>query len=219
MSWLFGPIGVVMNRVTIPKNCIKKRFSALFGRSESGAEQGSAGGFLGQRGSVLVEFGIVFAMLVTLLFVIIEGGLLIRARSQLKNATEEASRVAKIVGRRPDADARILEIFEKRGADDPNLIKKIVIFKVDGDDAAKPISNISSSCATGYADSGKCNVYTASDIGKAHGDLISDSWDPASRAGAPEYIGVLVIAEHVSPTGFLPNHEFVAESRRIQVRY
>lgn len=171
----------------------------------------------GTRGSVMVEFAIVITMLITLMFALIEGGVMIRNRNQAKNAAEAAVRRAHIVGTSPTADAEILQAINKLGVSGP-FVQKVVIFRVKMDDVTDSLESISSDCAAGIADSGKCNVYDASDIGKDAAALNSTRWDPAEREGAPEYIGVLIIARHTSPTGFLPDHTMKAESRMMQAR-
>lgn len=169
----------------------------------------------GQRGSVLVEMSIVLSMLIMLLLGILEGGVLIRNRNQIANAVESATRRAHISANKATADERILKTI-KDHALGPPLIEKVVVFRVKVDELTETLTEISSDCAAGIADSGKCNVYSGHDLGKSAGALNSSSWPPASREGAPEYIGVLVIAKHDSPTGLFSTHRFKAESRMIQ---
>lgn len=160
-----------------------------------------------ERGSTAVEFGLVAVALMSLVFGLIEGGLIVRAKNAVANSANEAARRGAIATNAANADYKILQTIKQRGALDLADIEYVVVYR-----AVHPSATPSSNCASGIAEAGKCNVYHLDDfnVGEAAFNCsdanLDASWCPSTRGGSDfEYVGVAVKAKHRGFTGFMGN--------------
>lgn len=158
-----------------------------------------------ERGAAIVEFALVTAVLFTLIFGLIEGGLLVRANNNVESSTDEAARRGAIAGSSTSADWMVLQQLRVRGLLAVTDVKYVVIYKADSSTSVP-----SESCRTGVPVNGECNVYQQSDFDLSSSAFgcsdpgLDANWCPTDRAesaGGFEYIGVWVDATHRGLTG------------------
>lgn len=147
-----------------------------------------------ERGGVIVEFAAVAMILVILIFGIVEGGLLFRAKLALANSTDEAVRQASIVGNRPTADYEILQQVLTHSTANASSIDQVVVFR-----AASPTDRPTESCREGISTTNECNVYIAEDFNRPPSDFgtcgaLDGNWCPTSRdtTTGGDMVGVLI---------------------------
>ena len=91
----------------------------------------------GDGGAALVEFALVATLLFTLLFGILEFGLMFRDRLTIANATQSAARVGASMGSAPEADITILRSLEQSLSTLPNsgvgIVRYVDIFRARAD--------------------------------------------------------------------------------------
>lgn len=134
-----------------------------------------------ERGGVIVEFAAVAMILVLLIFGVIEGGLLFRAKLSLSNSADEAVRSASIAGDRSTADYQILQRILKHSADGGASIERIIVFK-----ATDPTDGPAPTCAAGISTTNECNVYLKDDFARPETDFgscgaLDGNWCPTDR--------------------------------------
>lgn len=134
-----------------------------------------------ERGGVIVEFAAVSMILILLIFGVIEGGLLFRAKLALSNSTDEAVRSASISGDRGTADYEILQQILKHSADGGASIERIIVFR-----ASDPTDGPAPTCAAGISTTGECNVYEKDDFVRPETDFgacgaLDGNWCPTDR--------------------------------------
>ncbi len=170
------------------------------------------------RGSVLVEFGLIAAVLFMILLGLIEGGMVVRARNAVDSAADEAARRGATAANHELADWLILEQIQSRGVLAAADINFVVVFRADSGSAA-----IDPSCLAGTSVADVCNVYSREDFdlgAEAFGcesANLDSNWCPAEREvdnGRFEYLGVHIDAQHSTVTGMFGDVELVASSRR-----
>jgi len=153
-----------------------------------------------------VEFALVVGPLILLLFMILEGGLLLRAHAEVGSTVSGAVRSGSIAGAAGSADHEILQHINARSSS-PGNIRKVVIFHAQpGDDGPPSLCLSAPSSSLGA----ECNVYTASDLtsgASAFGCSGNDRfWCPTQRQTGienPDYVGVYVETEHRLVSGIL----------------
>ena len=158
----------------------------------------------GERGAAMVEFALVSVILFTIIFGLIEGGLLVRARNSMNNSADDAARRGAVAGADPSADWQILQQLRARGTLAAADINFVVVYRAPSSD-----SDPTAACRAGTPVADVCNVYELADfeIGSSSfdcGDATLDgSWCPNDRAvdGDFEYIGVYIDATHSGVTG------------------
>lgn len=142
---------------------------------------GSVRALEADRGGVIIEFAAVAVILVILIFGIIEGGLLFRAKLSLANSTDEAVRHASIVGDMPTADYEILQQILRHSADNGGSIERVVVFR-----AAVPSDGPTETCRDGISTTNECNVYVPEDFDRPESDFgvcgaLDGNWCPEDR--------------------------------------
>lgn len=181
-------------------------------RAGRGLRRASAG----ERGAAIVEFALVSVVLFTIIFGLIEGGLLVRARNAVNSSADEAARRGAIAGNDVSADWQILQQLRVRGALTAAQINFVVVYlATDSRDAP------SATCQAGTPVSGECNVYERADFELPSGLFVcadaalDGSWCPTTRAqdsSGFEYIGVWINATHTGLTGVFGDVELGAQS-------
>lgn len=152
----------------------------------------------------MVEFALVSVILFTIIFGLIEGGLLVRARNAINNSADEAARRGAIAGSDPSADWQILQQLRARGTLSAASINYVVVYRAPSIDA-----DPSAACMAGTPVADQCNVYERADFELASGAFdcgdadLDGSWCPGDRAndGEFEYLGVYIDATHTGVTG------------------
>lgn len=158
-----------------------------------------------ERGAAIVEFALVSVVLFTIIFGLIEGGLLVRARNAVNSAADEGSRRGSIAADQVSADWQILQQLRVRGALSSSQINYVVVFSAD-DSTDTP----NATCLAGIPMSDVCNVYEREEFELPSGSFtctdgnLDANWCPTTRAqdtAAFEYIGVYINATHKGLTG------------------
>ena len=153
-----------------------------------------------EDGAAIVEFALVVVVLFTIIFGLIEGGLMVRARNAVESAADDAARRGSIAGNDPLADWMILQQIRTRGVITAATINFVVIYRAD--DGSQPPTE---GCRLGTAEADECNVYSRADFdlsSTAFGCLtaaLDDNWCPADRLSGStsfDYLGVWVDATH-----------------------
>lgn len=143
-----------------------------------------------ERGATMLEFALVAVVLFTLIFGVIEGGLLVRAGSAINGAADEGARRGAVAANAVDADWQVLQQIKVRGTERSATIDQIVIYNA-GDATEGPPQ----ACLDGTPITDICNVYTRADLELPAADLPPCSWCPTSRDASLDefdYIGVWV---------------------------
>jgi len=157
------------------------------------------------RGAAIIEFALVAVVLFTLIFGLVEGGLLVRANNSVESSTDEAARRGAIAGDAAGADWMVLQQLRVRGLLAVADVNHVVVYKADSSS-----STPSETCRAGTPVAGECNVYGQEDFVLASGVFncsdtnLDANWCPALRADSPdefEYLGVWVDATHRGLTG------------------
>lgn len=151
----------------------------------------------------MVEFALVSLVLMTIIFGVIEGGLLVRASNAISSAADDAARRGAVAAEDPLADWMILQQLQTRGAVEAADINFVAVYRAN---AGGGIPN--EICRTGVAVEGVCNVYTRADLdlpATSFGCLtaaLDDNWCPSERRDdGVVYLGVWVDASHRGLTG------------------
>lgn len=152
----------------------------------------------------MLEFALISVVLLTLLFGLIEGGLLVRARNAIDNASDDAARRGAIAGNHEAADWMILQQIRARGAVEAATINFVVVYKAQNSTEPPPAQ-----CLTGVGVANLCNVYSRSDFEAASAAFgcsdpdLDGNWCPADRTGADgvEFLGIWIDATHKGLTG------------------
>lgn len=169
-----------------------------------------------ERGAAIVEFALVATFLFTVIFGMIEGGLMVRARNAVHSATDDATRRGAIAADDPLADWMILQQLRGRGLLSAATVNFVVVYRSD-EGSAPPTA----ACQAGTAVADECNVYTRADFDVAPGSFgclsaaLDANWCPTTRvagAGDFDYLGVWVDARHDSITGFLGDIDIKAST-------
>ena len=156
-----------------------------------------------EQGSTILEFALVAVVLFVLIFGLIEGGLLVRARNAMNSTADEAARRGAIAANDPAADWMILQQLRARGALAAADVNYVVVY-LAADGAALP----SETCLAGTPVDGECNVYERADFEIAASAFncsdagLDANWCPTDRAAdttAFESLGVWIDATY---TGF-----------------
>lgn len=163
----------------------------------------------------MLEFALVSVILFSTLFGLIEGGLLVRARNAVDNASDEGVRRAAVAVNDPTADWQILRQIRSHGATTAATIDSVIVYKADDTTSGPPPD-----CLLGVSVADRCNVYdnSAFDLPQsAFGCTGIDSfWCPETRGnsdpGEVLYVGVYIQARHQSVTGFLGTFSLDARS-------
>lgn len=163
----------------------------------------------------MLEFALVAVILFTLLFGLIEGGLLVRARNAMDNASDDAARRGAIAGNDALADWMILQQIRARGAIEAASINFVVVYKAENSSQPPPAA-----CLAGAGVADLCNVYSRADFDEASGAFgcanpgLDGNWCPVDRDGSNgvEFLGVWIDATHKGVTGLLGDVDMQARS-------
>lgn len=159
-----------------------------------------------ERGAAMLEFALISVILFTLLFGLIEGGLLVRARNAIDNASDDAARRGAIAANDQLADWMILQQIRARGAIEAASINFVVVYKAENSSEPPPAA-----CLGGVGVPDVCNVYQRADFEESSGAFgcaspnLDGNWCPVDRDGSDgvEFLGVWIDATHKGVTGLL----------------
>lgn len=163
----------------------------------------------------MLEFALISVVLFTLLFGLIEGGLLVRARNAIDNASDDAARRGAIAGDDLLADWMILQQIRTRGAIEAASINFVVVYKADNSSQPPPAQ-----CLTGVGVADLCNVYSRADFEETSTAFgcssvgLDGNWCPIDRSTSDdiEFLGVWIDATHEGVTGILGDVDLQARS-------
>lgn len=154
------------------------------------------------RGAAMLEFGLIAMLLFALVFGLIDGGLLIRARTVTSDAADDAARRGAVEAASSDADYQILQQVIATGVHLSARLNHVVIYRVR-DDRTGP----SSGCRDGIAEAKECNVYTRAELETPLGAFncsssdLDGSWCPDNRLVEAREVGVWIDVTYDSLTG------------------
>jgi len=163
----------------------------------------------------MLEFALVSVVLLTLLFGIIEGGLVVRARNTIDNASDDGARRGAIAGSNELADWMILQQIRVRGAVEAASINFVVIYKAENSSQPPP-----EACLAGAGVADLCNVYSRADFEETSDAFgctdagLDANWCPTDRDGSDgvEFLGVWIDATHQGVTGILGDVDMQSRS-------
>lgn len=157
----------------------------------------------GERGAAMLEFGLVSVFFFLLIFGLIDGGLLIRARSVTSDAADDAARRGAVAAGAETADFQILQQVKATGVHESARLNHVVIYRVDPDR-----SGPSEACRGGAAVTNECNVYSRAELDTPLGAFgcgspeLDGSWCPDRRLADGDHLGVWIDVTYNSLTGF-----------------
>lgn len=153
----------------------------------------------------MVEFALIAVLLVSLVFGVIEGGLLFRSKLALSNSVDEAARRGSVAADSATADYQILQQILRHSSDGGSSITTVVIYKADPDDVEP-----SAACRLGQPGRTNCNYYTAADFAREESDFgacgtLDGGWCPTSRDAslAGDLLGVWVDGDYTPISGIV----------------
>lgn len=166
----------------------------------------------------MLEFALIAVILLTMFFGIIEGGLLVRARNSIDNASDEAARRGAVAGDAALADWMILQQIRTRGTIQAVDINFVVVYKAPNSSAEPPAA-----CLTGVGVADLCNVYNREDFeedSSAFGctqSHLDANWCPTDRTGENgiEFLGIWIDATHDGLTGVMGDVDMQARSGQV----
>lgn len=180
-----------------------------------------------ESGVALIEFALIFPILVMIVLGVAEYGLAWRDSSTVATAARAGTRTGASLAFNGQVDYSILTSVDAALADvGPARIERIVVYKASSADGRVPAA-----CTTTAADgiNGTCNVYRAGDLSRPSSQFTSattpagtpcnDSavnakrdrwWCPTSRkspsmVGGPDFVGVWVAVRYDAITNIIPN--------------
>jgi hypothetical protein len=193
----------------------------------------------GERGAALIEAALITPIFFSLIFGILEFGLLFRNSLTTHNAGHEGARSASVSGRSPDADYLILRSVEHGlAAMGLQTLDYVIVFKASGPNATVPTACLTASQTYNPATPAApaCNRYTAADFFKEIKDPVTgvDSgnfhcgaravdryWCPTVRvtnlATGPDYVGVAIETRHQFITGLFGAGRLLHETTIIRL--
>lgn len=168
-----------------------------------------------ERGAALVEMAIVLPLLLVLVFGIVEYGLLFKEKLTIAAAATSAARTGATMGKRADADFKILQALEAGfyGQVDPSVLISVDIFR------AVPETGVKTSDFNTYTfdpsdPSCKWDPCPDPTPGKFEGWGQPSTWPPADRqvtlspgGGGLDVLGIEIVYHHSSVTNMIPGIE------------
>jgi len=162
-----------------------------------------------ERGAALVEFALVVVVLFTIVFGLIEGGLLIRASNNVSSSAGDAIRRAAVASDAADADWQVLQQLRGRGLLESAEVNYVVVYR-----ATDGVTQPSAACLGGTPVANECNVYERADfeLDRAAFDCtdsgLDGSWCPTDRQDdtdrdAISFIGLYINADYNGIFGVL----------------
>jgi hypothetical protein len=183
-----------------------------------------------ERGSALVEAAFITPIFFSLIFGILEFGLLFRNELTTNNAAQQGARAASVGGRSPDADYLILRSVDHGlSAMGLETLDYVVVFKATGPDTPVPAACLTAS------QSNLCNRYTAADFYKEIDDpgtgadtgnfrcgvaSVDRFWCPSSRVSdlaSADYVGVHIQTRHRFITGLFGDGRILSDTTIIRL--
>ena len=171
-----------------------------------------------ERGGAMVESAIVALLFFSLVFGLVEAGLIFRSYLTATNASRDGARVASASDNPGYVDWQVLDSLRKATAALPNRdILMIVVYK--GDKTLGVRSPVPAQCLLGSGVDDVCNVYTGTDLTVSRVDYAlpsftkDDHWPGSERDGnlggfgpdaGTDYVGVHVVTRTQRVTGLIP---------------
>ncbi|MEZ5176210.1 MAG: TadE/TadG family type IV pilus assembly protein [Acidimicrobiia bacterium] len=163
-----------------------------------------------QRGAALVEMAIILPLLITLVFGIVEYGLLFKEKLTVASSTKSAARTGATMGTRESADIRMLEALEAGLFDqvDASVLISVEIFRAD------PVTGAKTGDVNHYSfipSSVTCKWTPCPDPDEPGYAGFPEPWAPALRdttlepgGGGVDMLGIEVTYHHTSATDLIP---------------
>ncbi len=165
-----------------------------------------------QSGAALVEMAIALPLLILLIFSMVEFGLLFKEKLTIAAAATSAARTGATMGKRPDADFKILQALEAGlyGQVDTSVLISVDIFRAVPETGVKT-SNFNSYVFDPSDPSCKWNPCPDPTVGKFEGWGLPSTWPPDDRlvsllpgGGGLDVLGIEIVYHHTSVTNMIP---------------
>lgn len=167
-----------------------------------------------ERGGGMVELALLIAPLMTISLSVVELGLLWQDSLLLHQASRSGARVAAALVNEPSSDREALRaVVSHLDHKDLDDIQYVVIYRLDAS------GNMPAGCET--ASQSTCNYYSPAALSELDNDsqwecgggALDSGWCPTTRNAelhSPIDVGVLVVAEKESLSGFFPTSSQVS---------
>lgn len=165
-----------------------------------------------QRGATLLEFAFASIAFFALIFGLIDGALLVRARNTVRDTADAATRRAAVSVDSPLADYHVLDQINGTGLANLTAINRIIIYRVD-----PTTTGPTDTCRSGVSVNGECNVYTADALSFSESSFgcassLDSSWCPTERAAGTS-VGVWIDVEYQTLTGIFGDVQLEGDAR------
>lgn len=166
-----------------------------------------------ERGTAMVEFGLISIFFFALIFGLIDGGLLIRAHTVTSDAADDAARRGAVAAGSETADYQILKQIRATGVHRAAQLNNVVVYRVRPDSAG-PLA----ACRGGIAVADECNVYTRAELDTPEGAFgcgsfdLDGAWCPTTRLLGGNEVGVWLDVTYETLTGVFGDIELESRS-------
>lgn len=160
----------------------------------------------------MIEFAVASIAFFALMFGLIDGALLVRARNTVRETAETATRRAAVSVDAPLADYHVLNQINGTGLAGIAGIDRIIIYRVDSASTGP-----SEQCRSGASVNGECNVYSADALsfGETSFGCVSSldsSWCPTERVAGTS-VGVWIDVSYQTLTGIFGDVQLEGDAR------
>jgi hypothetical protein len=154
-----------------------------------------------ERGATLVEAAIATPLVFMLLFLVFEGGFMMRASTVARYGATSGARAGSIAGNDASADYDVLAAVRRsaNAMKSSREVVRVVIYKASG-----PGDKVPNQCLAGPVNN-LCNVYAGVDLDRPQESFTSGTWTPAmhwdattrsvSRLAGSDWLGVYVTCD------------------------
>jgi hypothetical protein len=175
--------------------------------------------FRNEAGASAVEGAIILPLFLGLIVGVMEVGVLMQHRAEVRQAVSSGTRLASLAGNNRSADFEILAELKRSLKSQAESVRYVVVFKAANGASAAPSDCIAAAENGGTGVDHLCNVYTAAQLNNPDPVLFGYSIDEPSRVadirwpagdrsatytGGRDLVGVQIEATHRSMTGLFP---------------
>jgi Flp pilus assembly protein TadG len=172
-----------------------------------------------ELGASAVEGAIILPLFLALIVGVMEVGVLMQHRAEVRQAVASSTREASLSGNNRSADYNILRQLKRSLKSQATSVRYVVIFKAADGASTAPAACVQAANSGGTGVDDLCNVYTAAQLSNPDPTLFGYSIDEptrtadirwpagnrsASYTGGRDLVGVQIVADHESLTGLFP---------------
>jgi Flp pilus assembly protein TadG len=166
-----------------------------------------------------VEGAIILPLFLALIVGVMEVGVLMQHRAEVRQAVSSSAREASLSGNNRSADYNILTQLKRSLKSQVSSVRYVVVFKAADGASAAPAACVQAANDGETGVDGVCNVYTAAQLTNPDPATFGYSVDEptrtadirwpagdrsASYTGGRDLLGVQIEATHTSMTGLIP---------------